>query len=232
MTFCGLQTLSLVDFPGKVAATVFTGGCNLCCPYCHNARLVTAPPELREHHEEEEVLEFLSSRKGLLDGVALSGGEPLLHAGLSDFAARIKAMGFAVKLDTNGCDPQRLQAILETGNIDYVAMDIKNSLPKYPPTVGVLGFDAAPVAESAALLMEGATDYEFRTTLVRELHTRADLLDIARWLTGARRYFLQNFIDSGELIGSGLHGFSPDEMRTFAETVRSFYGEVSLRGVD
>ncbi|WP_312612193.1 anaerobic ribonucleoside-triphosphate reductase activating protein [Oscillibacter sp.] len=232
MTFCGLQTLSLVDFPGKVAATVFTGGCNLRCPYCHNARLVTAPAETRERYEDREILEFLSSRRGLLDGVVLSGGEPLLHEGLSDFAARVKTMGFAVKLDTNGCYPQRLRALLETGCIDYVAMDIKNSLPKYPLTVGVTGFDAAPVEESAALLMGGPTDYEFRTTLVRELHTRADLLYIARWVEGARRYFLQSFTDSGELIGSGLHGFSPDEMHSFAEIVRPYFGEVSLRSVD
>lgn len=232
MIFCGLQTLSLVDFPGKVAATVFTGGCNLRCPYCHNARLVTAPANAREHYEEREILAFLSSRQGLLDGVVLSGGEPLLHEDLSDFAARVKAMGFAVKLDTNGCYPQRLRALLETRSIDYIAMDVKNSLPKYPLAVGVLGFDTSPVAESAALLMDGPTDYEFRTTLVRELHTQADLLSIAHWLNGARRYFLQNFADSGELIGSGLHGFSPDEMRTFAETVRPFYGEVSLRGVE
>ena len=232
MTFCGLQKLSLVDFPGKVAATVFTGGCNLRCPYCHNARLVTAPAEARERYEEQEVLDFLSSRRGLVDGVVLSGGEPLLHEGLSDFAVRVKAMGFAVKLDTNGCYPQRLRALLETGSIDYVAMDIKNSLSKYPLTVGVLDFDAAPVEESAALLMDGPTDYELRTTLVRELHTQADLLSIAHWLKGARRYFLQNFTDSGELIGSGLHGFSPDEMRAFAEVVRPYCGEVSLRGVD
>ncbi|WP_369282048.1 anaerobic ribonucleoside-triphosphate reductase activating protein [Oscillibacter sp. GMB15532] len=232
MTFCGLQTLSLVDFPGKVAATVFTGGCNLRCPYCHNARLVIAPAEEQERYKEQEILAFLSSRRGLLDGVVLSGGEPLLHEGLSDFAARVKSMGFAVKLDTNGCYPQRLRALLETGSIDYVAMDIKNSLSKYPLTVGVMDFDTAPVEESAALLMDGPTDYEFRTTLVRELHTQADLLSIAQWLNGARRYFFQNFADSGELIGSGLHGFSPDEMRTFAEAVRPFCGEVSLRGVD
>ncbi len=232
MTFCGLQTLSLVDFPGKVAATIFTGGCNLRCPYCHNARLVTAPAEAREQYEEQEILAFLSSRRGLLDGVVLSGGEPLLHEGLADFATRVKTMGFLVKLDTNGCYPGQLRALLEMGSIDYVAMDIKNSLPKYPLTVGAPGFDPAPVEESAALLMDGPTDYEFRTTLVRELHTRADLLDIAHLLKGARRYFLQSFSDSGELIESGLHGFSPDEMRAFAEIFRPYITEVSLRGVE
>lgn len=232
MIFCGLQTLSLVDFPGKVAATVFTGGCNLRCPWCHNARLVTAPEEARERCEEGEILEVLSSRRGLLDAVVLSGGEPLLHEGLSDFAARVKAMGFAVKLDTNGCFPDRLRRLLESGTIDYVAMDVKNSPSKYPVTVGVPGFDAACIQESAALLAEGRTDYEFRTTLVREFHTRADLPEMARWLPGARRWFLQRFVDSGELIQSGLHGFSPEEMRAFAEDLRPYCGYVSLRGVD
>lgn len=232
MIFCGLQTLSLVDFPGKVAATVFTGGCNLRCPWCHNARLVTAPEEKRERCEEGEILEVLSSRRGLLDAVVLSGGEPLLHEGLSDFAARVKTMGFAVKLDTNGCFPDRLCRLLESGVVDYVAMDAKNSLSKYSATVGVTGFDPAPVAESAALLKNGLVDYEFRTTLVREFHTQADLLDMARWLSGARRWFLQSFVDSGELIQDGLHGFSPEEMHAFAEAVRPCFGQIFLRGVD
>lgn len=232
MNINGLQKLALVDFPGKMAATVFTGGCNLRCPFCHNALLVTTPAEQREHYEVREVLDFLSSRKGFLDGVVLSGGEPLIQDGIGEFAAAVKALGFAVKLDTNGCFPDRLRALLDSGNIDYVAMDVKNSLPKYSLTVGIPGFDAACVRESAALLLEGRVDYEFRTTLVREFHTTADLLEIARWLKGAKRYFLQNFVDSGGLIQSGLHGFSPQEMRDFAASIRPFLAEVSLRGVD
>jgi pyruvate formate lyase activating enzyme len=232
MNINGLQKLSLVDFPHKMAATVFTGGCNLLCPFCHNALLVTAPEEKREHYEIREILDFLSSRKGLLDGVVLSGGEPLFQEGIGELAAEAKALGFAVKLDTNGCFPKRLRALLDTGNIDYVAMDIKNSLPKYPRTVGIPGFDSSGVQESAAILMEGQVDYEFRTTLVRELHTEADLLTIAHWLEGAKRYCLQNFVDSGGLIQSGLHGFSPQEMHAFAETVRPYFADVTVRGVD
>lgn len=232
MNISGLQKLSLVDFPCKMAATVFTGGCNLRCPFCHNALLVTAPEEAREHYEAREVLDFLASRRGLLDGVVLSGGEPLLQEGAAEFAAAAKALGFAVKLDTNGCFPNRLRALLDAGNIDYVAMDIKNSLSKYPRTVGSPGFDTSGVRESAEILMGGRVDYEFRTTLVREFHTEADLVSIARWLEGAKRYCLQNFVDSGALIQSGLRGFSPKEMHAFAEVVRPHFADISLRGVD
>lgn len=232
MNISGLQKLSLVDFPRKMAATVFTGGCNLRCPFCHNALLVTAPAEEREHYETQEILDFLASRKGLLDGVVLSGGEPLLQEGTLEFAAAVKTMGFAVKLDTNGCFPDRLCALLDEGTIDYVAMDIKNSLSKYPLTVGIPEFDVSVVQESAAILMEGRVDYEFRTTLVREFHTEADLLSIARWLKGAKRYRLQNFVDSGGLIQSGLHGFSPQEMNVIFKIVRPYFADVSLRGVE
>lgn len=232
MNISGLQKLSLVDFPRKMAATVFIGGCNLRCPFCHNALLVTAPAEEREHYEMREVLDFLAARRGLLDGVVLSGGEPLLQEGTAEFAAAAKALGFAVKLDTNGCFPNRLRALLDAGNIDYVAMDIKNSLSKYSLTVGIPGFDTSGVQQSTEILMEGRVDYEFRTTLVREFHTQADLLYIAHRLEGAKRYCLQNFVDSGALIQSGLHGFSPQEMHVFAEIVRPFFADVSLRGVD
>lgn len=166
MNICGLQKLALVDYPGKLAATVFTGGCNLRCPFCHNAQLVTGGAEMRARHPQENILAFLSTRRNLLDGVVISGGEPLMQDGVGEFAAAAKAMGFAVKLDTNGCYPEKLRALLEAGMVDYVAMDIKNSLPKYPPTVGVPGFDAEAVRESAALLMAGSTPYEDRKSVV------------------------------------------------------------------
>lgn len=231
MNICGLQKLALVDYPGKLAATVFTGGCNLRCPFCHNAQLVTGGAEMRPRHPQEDILAFLSTRRNLLDGVVISGGEPLMQDGVGEFAAAVKAMGFAVKLDTNGCYPEKLRALLEAGLVDYVAMDIKNSLPKYPSTVGVPRFDATAVQESAALLMAGSTPYEFRTTLVREFHMEADLLAIGHWLEGGARYYLQSFVDSGGLIQSGLHGFSPDEMQGFLDAVRPFFGQAALRGV-
>ena len=154
----GLQKLAMVDYPGKLAATVFTGGCNLRCPFCHNALLVT---RLRETPalEEKAVLDFLASRRGLLDGVVLSGGEPLLQPGAADFLAKVRELGFAVKLDTNGCFPKILANILDRGLVDYVAMDIKNSPEKYPETVGIPGFDTAPVEESVRLLAGSGVDH-------------------------------------------------------------------------
>ncbi|WP_297711678.1 anaerobic ribonucleoside-triphosphate reductase activating protein [Dysosmobacter sp.] len=230
MRICGLQKLAMVDFPGKLAATVFTGGCNLRCPFCHNAPLVTHLEEA-EHFSEEEVLDFLRRRQGLLDGVVLSGGEPLLHDGVGAFLRKVRDLGFAVKLDTNGCFPDALASLLEEGLLDYVAMDIKNQPEKYPLTVGVSGFDIAPVRESVHLLARSGVDYEFRTTAVREFHTAEDFLAIGRWLEGAPRYFIQNFVDSGNLVGTGCHGFSPQELQAFAALLQPFFNTVDVRGI-
>ena len=227
----GLQKLAMVDYPGKLAATVFTGGCDLRCPFCHNALLVTRLAETPEI-PEEEVLDFLASRKGLWDGVVLTGGEPLLQPDAADFLRKVRELGFAVKLDTNGCHPAALADILDQGLADYVAMDVKNSPRRYGETVGVPDFDLAPVEESVRLLQRSAVDHEFRTTLVRELHSEADLDAIAAWLEGAPKYFLQNFVDSGNLIGQGYHGFSLEELRAFAERMRPHFGAVELRGVE
>ena len=230
MRILGLQKLSLVDFPGKVAATVFTGGCDLRCPFCHNAPLVL-PGRWTSALAAGAVLDFLASRRGLLDGMVLSGGEPLLQPDAADFLAEVKAMGFAVKLDTNGCHPDALADILDRRLADYVAMDIKNSLEKYPWTVGVPGFDTAPVERSARLLMEGPADYEFRTTLVRPFHEVGDMETIGRWLRGARRYYLQAFVDSGDLVGGGCAPFTPEEMEGFLQAARPFFQSVALRGL-
>ena len=230
MRILGLQKLSLLDFPGKVAATVFTGGCNLRCPFCHNAPLVL-PGRGTSALDAGGVLDFLASRRGLLDGVVLSGGEPLLQPDAADFLAEVKAMGFSVKLDTNGCHPDALADILDRRLADYVAMDIKNSLEKYPWTVGVPGFDTAPVERSARLLMEGPADYEFRTTLVRPFHEVGDMETIGRWLRGARRYYLQAFVDSGDLVGGGCAPFTPEEMEGFLQAARPFFQSVALRGL-
>lgn len=150
MRISGLQKLSMVDYPGKLAATVFTGGCDLRCPFCHNAPLVVRVAET-PHLSQEEILSFLDSRRGLLDGVVLSGGEPLLQPDAAEFLRAVRSMGFAVKLDTNGCHPEALADILRQGLADYVAMDIKNCREKYAGTVGVPDFDLAPVEESIQL---------------------------------------------------------------------------------
>lgn len=232
MRICGLQKLAMVDFPGRLAATVFTGGCNLRCPFCHNALLVNRLEENPETHSVEEVLSFLKSRRGLLDGVVLSGGEPLLQPDAADLLAAVKDLGFAVKLDTNGCFPEALADILDRRLADYVAMDIKNRLEKYPRTVGLPDFDTRPIEESVRLLQSSGVDYEFRTTVVRELHTAEDLLAIGHWLEGAPRYFLQPFVDSGSLVGSGCSAPDPLRVKELADLVRPFFGSVGLRGMD
>lgn len=232
MNLCGLQKLAMVDFPGKIAATVFTGGCNLRCPFCHNALLVTRLDETFSI-PTEEVLSFLRSRKGLLDGVVLTGGEPLLQPDAADFLQAVRDMGFAVKLDTNGCYPQALSHMLDQGLVDYIAMDIKNTPEKYGQTVGVPDLDLSPILESIDLIRSSSVEYEFRTTLVRELHTPADVLAIGNWLRGAPHYALQQFVDSGKLICQGqFHSFSSEEMHTMADSLRPYFGAVTLRGVD
>lgn len=225
----GLQKMSMVDFPGKIAATVFTGGCNLRCPFCHNALLVTRLSE-SPLLDQGEVLKFLRARRGLLDGVVLTGGEPLLQKDAPDFLAEVREMGFAVKLDTNGCYPQVLSRILEQKLVDYVAMDIKNCKEKYGLTAGLPNFDITPVEESVRLLMAGTVDYEFRTTVAKELHTPEDIENIGRWIQGAKRYFLQNFEDSGNLIGQGYHGFSEEEIRHMAGIASQYMEHVGVRG--
>ena len=231
MQICGLQKLAMVDFPGKLAATVFTGGCNLRCPFCHNALLVNRLNENPESYTVEDILAFLKSRRNFLDGVVLSGGEPLLQKDASAFLKEVRGMGFAVKLDTNGCYPEPLAEILQQGLVDYVAMDIKNSPRKYAETVGIPGFDIAPVEKSLRLLRESGVDYELRTTVVREYHTAEDIAEIGRWCQGAPRYYLQNFVDSGNLVGSGCSSPDPLELQAFAEIARPFFGLVSIRGI-
>ena len=231
MRISGVQKLSMVDYPGKLAATVFTGGCDLRCPFCHNAPLVLRVAETPEF-SPEEVLDFLQSRRGLLDGVVLSGGEPLLQSGATEFLAAVRELGFAVKLDTNGFHPGPLAEILERGLADYVAMDIKNRREKYAETTGMGELDLAPLEESIRLLQGSGVDFEFRTTVVREFHTADDIQAIGQWLEGSPRYFLQKFVDSGDLVGQGCHGLEDADMRALAEAARPWFREVALRGVD
>lgn len=233
MKICGLQKLAMVDYPDKLAATIFTGGCNLRCPFCHNALLVTELEQNPEAYTVDEVLAFLKGRRGLLDGVVISGGEPLMQNGVAEFARSIRKMGFAVKLDTNGTYPEKLEALLNSGLLNYVAMDIKNSPERYPETTGVPHFDMAPVQKSVELLRNSNVPYEFRTTLIREFHTAADLRAIGEWLRGAPRYFLQTFVDSGNLVGKdkSMHPYSAREMKEFSKLLGPYFDMVGVRGV-
>lgn len=230
MKIHGLQKMTLLDFPGRVACTVFTGMCDFRCPYCHNFELVdgTAPAVM----EEEEFLAFLKKRQGLLDGVAVTGGEPCLHRELPDFLLRIRELGFAVKLDTNGNHPEVLRQILDRKLADYVAMDIKNRPEKYAMTIGLKSFDPARVRESISLLMESGTDYEFRTTVVREFHEAEDFERIGRMIRGARAYYLQSFTDRDTVPFGGLHAPSRQELESYAGIVSKYVDNVVIRGVD
>ncbi len=231
MLVSGLQKLTLLDYPGKVACTVFTGGCNFRCPFCHNASLVL-PEELSHDSSESQVLSFLRKRAGVLDGVAVTGGEPLLHPDMADFLREIKDMGFLVKLDTNGSFPDRLIALTEAGLVDRVAMDIKNDPALYAKTVGLERFDLAGVTRSKDFLLSGAVEYEFRTTVVRGLHTRESLLAAAEWIRGAKEYYLQQYKDSGAILNAeGLGAFDEREMHALADAVREIIPAVQVRGV-
>lgn len=230
MRIYGLQKLTLLDYPGQVACTVFTGGCNLRCPFCHNASLVLHPGDAGRM-EEADFFRFLEKRRGMLDGVCVSGGEPMLQPDLEPFLQKIKALGYRVKLDTNGCFPERLGAILAQGLVDSVAMDIKSAPGHYAQAVGIPGFDASPVLKSIALLLGGGVGCEFRTTVVKGLHTEALLRGAAQAITGAPRYYLQKFVDSGDVIGEGFSAFSDEEMRRFLEAVSPYVKFAALRGI-
>ncbi len=230
MKLYGLQKMTLLDYPGKVACTVFTGGCNFRCPFCHNALLVTDLAET-EPYDEEEILAFLDKRKGLLDGVCVTGGEPLMNRDIGAFLREIRQRGFAVKLDTNGSYPDVLKRIVAEGLVDYVAMDIKNCREKYAETAGVAASDAAGVGESVSFLLSGAVPYEFRTTVVKEFHTVEDIEAIAAWIKGAPRYYLQNFTDSGNLIGQNMSAVPKQTLYAMRDAAKRILPCVELRGV-
>lgn len=230
MRIGGLQKLTLLDFPGQMACTVFLPGCNLRCPFCHNAELVL-PDRMREPQlTEQNLLDFLRSRRGILDGVCVTGGEPTLQADLPGLLRTVKDMGFLVKLDTNGTRPDVLRQLLTDGLLDYVAMDVKNCPDRYTETCG--GVEVlANVRESAALLLEGSVDYEFRTTVCKPLHSPRELEAVGRWLTGAKQYFLQQFVVSENIIGSGLAAPTPEEMEAMRQAVLPYIPNTRLRGV-
>ncbi len=229
MQICSLIKLSLNDYPGKMACTLFTGGCNLRCPFCHNGPLVLENPA--PEVTEAEFFAFLDKRSGILDGVCISGGEPLLQPDIEDFIRKIKEKGFSVKLDTNGTLPDKLISLCEKGLVDYVAMDIKNSKAKYAMTVGLENFNTANVEKSAAYLLSGKVDYEFRTTLVAEFHTPQDIVDVGKWISGAKRYFMTPFRDGETVIESGLHAPAEADFTAFSAAAAPYVGEVHFRGI-
>lgn len=228
MLLDGLQKLTLLDFPDKMACTVFTHGCNFRCPFCHNASLVEGD---NAHLPLEEFEKFLKKRQGILDGVAITGGEPMLQKDLKDFIKMIRSYGYLVKLDTNGTYPEKLEELIDEGLVDYVAVDIKNSPEKYGRTIGVEGFDITPIRKTVELLKKGKVPYEFRTTVVKELHEAADFEIIGKWLEGVPRYFLQQFVDSGDVLSQGMSAHDEDTMREFLDIVQKYIPNAQLRGI-
>jgi len=239
MNFGGIQKFTLLDYPDKTACTLFVIGCNFCCPYCHNASLIALDSGERAINASD-VLDYLKTRKGLLDGVCISGGEPMFcdpgneisrYNELEDFIYEVKSMGFLIKLDTNGSYPRILEKVIAAGNIDYIAMDIKNTPEKYAKTIGVPDYDISPVQESIDLLQKYPIPHEFRTTVVREFHTKSDLLAIALWISGAKYFFLQKFIGSDNVLQSGLSGYSDTEMTDFLIEIKKIIPDAEMRGV-
>lgn len=229
MKIQGLQKMTLLDFPGRVACTVFLGGCDFRCPFCHNGELLdgSAPAVM----DDQELLRFLKGRQGLLDGVAITGGEPLLRKDLPELLRAIRDLGFAVKIDTNGSHPDALAGLLSEGLVDYAAMDIKNSPAKYALTAGLDALDLGPIRRSVRLLMDGQLPYEFRTTVVDQLHQAEDFEAIGRWIAGAKAYFLQPFTDRDSVPFAGLSAPTREALDKYASIMRLYVPYTQIRGL-
>ncbi|MBR5641518.1 MAG: anaerobic ribonucleoside-triphosphate reductase activating protein [Firmicutes bacterium] len=230
MEIQGLQKMTLLDFPGHVACTVFLSGCNFRCPFCHNSELLDT--DIPGIMDDEELLKFLKSRTGILEGVAFTGGEPLMRKGLPELLAKIKELGYPVKLDTNGAFPEALKDVVEKGLVDYVAMDIKNSPERYAETCGLpeMGPLMDRIEESKNFLISSGIEYEFRTTVVAQLHDAESFAAIGPWIQGAKRYFLQVFTDRETVPFAGLTAPSSEEMHAYADLVRPYVADVQIRG--
>lgn len=230
MQICGFMKTTLLDYPEHVAATVFTGGCNFRCPFCHNGDLVQH--STTSQIPEQEVLSYLAKRRNMLDGVCVTGGEPTLKQDLASFLRKIKELGLLVKLDTNGYRPEVLQELLDEQLLDYVAMDIKNCPNKYAMTAGVADFDLSPVQQSIHMLMTGEVPYEFRTTVVRQLHERKDFIEIGTWIRGAKAYYLQSYQENEHVISPGFDAYSKEELLEIKESLLPYIPAVELRGME
>lgn len=231
MEIHGFQKTTLLDYPEHIAATIFLGGCNFRCPFCHNASLVLSP-SVQPTIPEEEVFKTLRKRIGIIEGVCITGGEPTLYPDLITFIHKIKELGFLVKLDTNGNNPHIIKELTENGCLDYIAMDIKNSREKYGLSCGIDHFDVSRVCESVSYLLSNPVDYEFRTTVVKEHHTHQDMRQIGEWIQGAKAYYLQAYKDSEDIIQTGLGSPTKQELSEYKDILSSYVQNVSIRGMD
>ncbi|MFP4697650.1 MAG: anaerobic ribonucleoside-triphosphate reductase activating protein [Eubacteriales bacterium] len=231
MKLCGLVKTTLLDFPGHLAATLFIGGCNFSCPYCHNKTLVQMPSN-SSTLSYNSLIEFLSKRKEILEGICITGGEPTLHKDIVPLIKDIKNLGYKVKLDTNGSNPEILSTLYNKKYLDYIAMDIKNSPQKYNNTINLKHFDLSSINKSIDLIMSSTVHYEFRTTIVKELHSEQDIIDIGKWIKGAKFYFLQNFQPSKEQLVPGFSSHSKETLNHYIDILKPYILNVSLRGID
>lgn len=230
MQINGLVKTSLVDYPGHLAATLFTGGCNMRCPFCHNSNLVLLEENL-EHFSEENILELIKKRRGTLEAICITGGEPTMQKELLPFLRKLRNFDLKIKLDTNGLYPDILSSALDEKLLDFVAMDIKNCPDKYAMTAGVSSIPLSSISKSISLLTKNSIDYEFRTTVVQEFHTLEDLKSIANWLAGAKKYVLQNYQASPNQLSPELFtAYSYEHMKSFQKMLEPFFNVVELRG--
>lgn len=226
MNFAGLTKLTLQDYPDHTACILFVGGCNMRCPYCHNSQLVTTTGVITQ----QEVLDFLARRNNVLEGVVISGGEPTLHRDLVQFVTTVKAMGYLVKLDTNGSNYRMVRSLVEQHLVDYVAMDIKNSLDNYHATVGV-NFDTTDVANTISYLLHNHVDYEFRTTVVDDFHNSASFDSIGKLVRGATRYYLQMYVDNGSTFCNTLRPPTVLQLQQYRDILSKYVENVYIRGI-
>ena len=231
MNICGYQKTTLLDYPGHVAATIFTGGCNFRCPFCHNSDLVvnsTMSPCI----SQEEIFSFLKKRKNVLSGICITGGEPTLQTNLSEFIKKVRSLGYKIKLDTNGYRPDVISSLLEDNLLDYIAMDIKAGLSNYAKLSGIPNLDTSKIKESISIIENSGIDYEFRTTVVKELHSRQDFLEISEMLSSSSPYFIQSFKDSGNILTPGLSSCDTDTLNQYLAIVKNKLPFSSLRGIE
>lgn len=231
MNICGYQKTTLLDYPGHVAATIFTGGCNFRCPFCHNSDLVvnfTMSPCI----SQEEIFAFLKKRKNVLSGICITGGEPTLQTNLSEFIKKVRFLGYKIKLDTNGYRPDVISSLLEDNLLDYIAMDIKAGLSNYAKVSGIPNLDTSKIKESISIIENSGIDYEFRTTVVKELHSQEDFLEISEMLSSSSPYFIQSFKDSGNILTPGLSSCDTETLNQYLAIVKNKLPFSSLRGIE
>ena len=231
MNICGYQKTTLLDYPGHVAATIFTGGCNFRCPFCHNSDLVVNPT-MSPCISQEEIFAFLKKRKNVLSGICITGGEPTLQTNLSEFIKKVRFLGYKIKLDTNGYRPDVISSLLEDNLLDYIAMDIKAGLSNYAKVSGIPNLDTSKIKESISIIENSGIDYEFRTTVVKELHSQEDFLEISEMLSSSSPYFIQSFKDSGNILTPGLSSCDTETLNQYLAIVKNKLPFSSLRGIE